>query len=209
MKHLIIPDGKFRFPIWMYAKSYDRAHQRRERFDLRELCTEAHHRQRLADFLKCAGNLWGVAADSVAMTAATLQTVLAIKCPTNICETITNIDAGFDGTDSTKAPAIVQVAACTWATNSPGTASTSVTPALYGSGRPETLQLTAAKHWTSQPTVLTLFREFLIPTYMGSGLIPLPLTNTIIAGGGNGCAINATTPTGSTPNFAGSILGNE
>jgi hypothetical protein len=208
LPYLVLPE-KLRHPVWLYAKSYDRGNRAVERYDLRDLCRPEHRILAAIHRNMCAGNLWGVSCDTVAMTAATLQTVLGIKCPSNICETVTNLDCGFDGTDSTKGPAIIQVCSCTWATNGPGTNSTSVTPALYGSGRPETLQLTAGKHWTSQPTVLTVIREFNIPTYMGSGLIPLPLTFSIVAGGGNGCAINATTPTGSAPNFCGSELGNE
>ena len=58
-------------------------------------------------------------------------------------------------------PVLVQLCACTWATQPPGTASTEITPEQsYG------LEIqpgfTAARHWTTEPTVLSVLEEISI-----------------------------------------------
>lgn len=142
-------------------------------------------------------------------TTSTTSTVAGIKTPANQAVTIWGFDIGFDGTTSTNGPAICEVATCTFATNPPGTNSTSVTPQAFDSGRPETIQSTAGKAWTAEPTVITSPEAFLIPSYMGSGIIFQPLAHPITAKGGNGAILRVTQQSSVTANATGALKGTE
>ena len=139
--------------------------------------------------------------------SSTARSTIGLKCPANQCVETWGIDIGFDGTTSTNGPAIVEVCSCTWATNSPGTNSTSITLVAFDSGRPETIQSTAAKAWTAgnEPTVLTVMRAFDVPSYMGSGIIPLPIMKPFLSKGGNGIVLRITMPSTVTANATGTL----
>ena len=151
---------------------------------------------------------FGVPAKTVAATS-TLTTDLGIKTPANQAITLDEVDVGFDGTNSAQGPGIIDIDQTTWATNSPGTNSTSVTPVASDSGRPETIQSTAGKTWTVQPTVLTVWKSFLVPTYMGSALAPLPLMKPLVAKGGGGVSLASTLPSTVTANLTATLLATE
>ena len=151
---------------------------------------------------------FGVSGKSIAATS-TLTTDLGIKTPANQAVTLDEVDVGFDGTNSANAPGIIDIGFCTFATNSPGTNSTSVTPVASDSGRPETIQSTAAKTWTVQPTTITIWKSFLLPVFMGSALAPLPLMRPCLAKGGNGIVMSSTLATGVTANLTGTLLAME
>lgn len=165
-------------------------------------------------FLKSLGTAFanlafGVSGKAIALVANTLTTVLGIKCPANQAVVVDEIDVGLDGTNSANGPAIIDVGQCTYATNPPGTNSSSVTPAASDSGRPETIQSTAGKTWTAQPTVIVIWKSFLVPCFMGSALVPLPQLKPLICKGGGGVSVAATTPAGVTPNLTGTIQATE
>lgn len=147
---------------------------------------------------------FGVPFETVS-TSSTPKTVAGAQCPAQQAVKVIGFNIGFDGTSSTQGPAIVEMCQSTYATNGPGTNSTSVTPAKYDSGRPETIQTTAAKNWTSEPTVLTVVEAFLIPVYMGSGIIYVPLTSPFVCKGGGGVAMRITLPSAVTANATGTI----
>lgn len=114
-----------------------------------------------------AMNQFDVPASTVALTAATAKTVLGIKAATNVCVKLTEVGISFDGATSSNAPAICEFMQSTFGANPPGTASTSVTPAKRDTGRAETIQATAAKTWTTEPTTLALQRPLDIGQYNG------------------------------------------
>lgn len=136
----------------------------------------------------------------------TLTTMLGVKNAANQAITLDELDCGFDGTNSANGPGIVDIGFCTFATNSPGTNSTSTTLVASDNGRPETIQSTAGKTWTAQPTVITIWKSFLVPVYMGSALAPLPLMKPQICKGGTGTVVSTTLPSGVTANFTGTQL---
>ena len=151
---------------------------------------------------------FGVSGKTIAATS-TLTSDLGIKCPAQQAITVDEVDVGFDGTNSANGPGIIDMAHCTYATNAPGTNSTTLTPVASDSGRPETIQCTAGKTWTAQPTVITVWKSFLVPTYMGSALAPLPLMKPMICKGGGGVAMNSTLPAAVTANLTGTLLATE
>jgi len=148
---------------------------------------------------------FGVSGKTIAATS-TLTTDLGVQCPAQQAVTLDEVDVGFDGTNSANGPGIIDIGHCTFATNPPGTNSTSVTPVKSDSARTETVQSTCGKTWTTQPTVITIWKSFLCPVYMGSALAPLPLLKPMIAKGGGGIVLSSTLPASVTANLTGTLL---
>jgi hypothetical protein len=111
---------------------------------------------------------------TVALAAATAKTVLGVKAHANSGILLTSFWIGFDGVTASAVPGSIEICYATFATNSPGTASTSVTP-LQMSGRAMTVGFTAAKNWTTEPTVLTVLRSFSVTPNGGTVLYDFPL----------------------------------
>jgi hypothetical protein len=141
----------------------------------------------------------------VVATTSTLSTIAGIKTPANQAVDLLGVNVGCDGTNSAQGPAVIDLATCTFAANSPGTNSTSVTPVALDSGRPETIQSTAGKTWTTQPTVISIIEVFYVPVYMGSAIVFRPLTVPITGKGGSGIVMSATQQSGVTANCSGSL----
>lgn len=111
---------------------------------------------------------------AIALTAATARSVLGVKAHANSGLLIKAFAVSFDGVTASAVPVLVEICYSTFATQSPGTASTSVTPAqIYG--RTAAAGFTAGKTWTTEPTVLTVQKEFLIPADKGVILYQYPL----------------------------------
>lgn len=98
---------------------------------------------------------------AVALVAATAKTVLGVKAHANSGLVITGFEISFDGVSASAVPVLVELCYATWATNSPGTNSTSTTP-RQSAGRVMTAGFTSGKTWTAEPTVLTVLRDRLI-----------------------------------------------
>lgn len=143
-------------------------------------------------------------------TTSTLSTIAGIKTPANQAVKLLGVNVGCDGTNSAQGPAVVDLGSCTFATNAPGTNSTQITtiPTL-DSGRPETVQSTAGKAWTAQPTVITIIESFFVPVYMGSAIVFRPLTVPIVGKGGNGIVMSMTQQSSVTANATGSMTAEE
>lgn len=146
---------------------------------------------------------FGVPFAAVACTS-TPTTIAGVKNAANQAIRCFGFNIGFDGI-LLVAPALIEIGQCTFATNSPGTNSTSVTPKPYDNGRPETIQSSAGKLWTAEPTVITIVEDFLIPVYMGSGIIFVPLSKPLIAKGGSGIVMRITLPSTVTANATGAL----
>lgn len=98
---------------------------------------------------------------AVALAAATAKTVLAVKAHANSGLQLKGFSIAFDGTTASATPVLVEIGYCTFATNSPGTNSTNIAEnQTYG--RVLAAGFTGGKTWTSEPTVITVFKEFLL-----------------------------------------------
>lgn len=91
---------------------------------------------------------------AVALTAATAKTVCGVKAHANSGVLLKKLKVGFDGVTASAVPVLCEFGYCTWATNSPGTNSTSTTPRQLN-GRGMTVGFTSGKTWTSEPTTIT------------------------------------------------------
>jgi len=111
---------------------------------------------------------------AVALTAATGKTVIGVKAHTNSGLQLKSIEVAFDGVTGSAVPVLIEVLHCTWATNGPGTNSTSTTP-KQAYGRVLTAGYTSAKNWTVEPTVLTVIKEFLLTPNAGLVAYQWPL----------------------------------
>jgi hypothetical protein len=129
---------------------------------------------------------------AVALTAATAKSVLGLKSGAAFGVTIRRFTVSFDGVTSTAIPVLVEMCYATFATNAPGTASTSVTP-VQEHGRVIAHGVTAAKTWTTEPTVLTVLGEYLIPPTSGTD-IWYPFGQEPDSALGEGFAIRCTAP---------------
>lgn len=116
---------------------------------------------------------------AVALTAATAKSILGIKSHANFGLDLKKYRIGFDGISASAVPVLVELCYATFATNSPGTNSTSVTPVqIYG--RAITVGATAARTWTAsnEPTVLTVIEEHLLTPNGGLEVYDFPLGDT-------------------------------
>ncbi|HEY9367012.1 hypothetical protein [Streptomyces sp.] len=134
-----------------------------------------------------------VTGGAVALSAATAKSVLGVKSHANFGLDLKKFKVGFDGVTASAVPVLVELCYATFATNSPGTASTSVTPAqIYG--RSVTVGATAAKTWTTEPTVLTVVQEWLLSPNGGLVFYDFPLGDTPDSAVSEGFVIRCTAP---------------
>ena len=110
---------------------------------------------------------------AVAVTTAA-ESVLGVKAHANSGLQVKGFMVAFDGVTASAVPVLVELCYSTWATNSPGTNSTSVT-ARQTYGRVLTAGFTGAKNWTAEPTTLTAFKEFLLAPDKGVIAYQFPL----------------------------------
>lgn len=155
-----------------------------------------------------AANLFDCTANTVALTATTAKTALAIKAAANIAVKITEASASFDGATSTNAPAVVEFGNCTMASNAtPGTGNTTQAPTKRDVGRGETLQVVGFKTATSEPTVITPTRTIDVGQFNGLYHYIHPFASPQIIPGGAGFVIRVTSP--NNVNFSGHLAGEE
>jgi hypothetical protein len=93
----------------------------------------------------------------VSLSAATTKTIIGVKAHANSGLDLLKVAIHALASGSSAPgfePILVEVMYATWASNSPGTNSTSTTPRqVYG--RVLTAGFTAGKNWTAEPTTLT------------------------------------------------------
>jgi len=154
-----------------------------------------------------AHNQFDVPATTVALTATTAKSVVGIKAATNVCVKVTELSISFDGATSTNAPAVCEFMQSTFGANPPGTNSTSVTPPKRDTGRAETIQATAAKTWTTEPTALTLQQSLDVGQYNGCLVKMFPFASPFIVIGAQGCVLRITSP--NNVNYSGGLVGEE
>jgi hypothetical protein len=110
----------------------------------------------------------------VALSAATTKTILGVKAHANSGLDLLRIALHALASGSTAPgfePILVELCYATFATNSPGTNSTSVTP-VQEYGRVLTAGFTAGRTWTTEPTTLTPIDEFALHPQTGWQIWP-------------------------------------
>lgn len=130
---------------------------------------------------------------AVALAAATAKTVNGVKGHANSGLLITFFQVEFDGVTASAVPVLVELCYSTWATNSPGTNSTSTTP-RQTSGRTIAAGFTAGANWTAEPTALTPIRRFTLTPNGGVVMYDFPLGKEPDADLAQGFAIRCTAP---------------
>lgn len=134
-----------------------------------------------------------VSGAAVSLTATTAKSVLGVRAGDSFGIDLKKIRFGVLGTDATDVPGVVELCRATFVTNAPGTASTDVTPAqVYG--RAITHGATAARNWTSEPTVLTVVDEWAVTPNSSLVLYDLPLGDTPDCDLDHGFVLRATFP---------------
>ena len=110
---------------------------------------------------------------AVALSAATAKTCLMVIAPSTISGQLVELSVTFDGVTASNTPVLVELVKSSNATNStPGTNNTSVTPVQSrGDGNTNGAGLaplfTAFAASTSEPTVLTVLKRWLVPPTSG------------------------------------------
>lgn len=127
-------------------------------------------------------------------TAGTAKTILNIIAEAGKTVQLVEFAIGFNGTDATEEPILVELCYSTQATA--GT-STAVTIAQFG-GLANAVDGTAAENYTAEPTALTRIAAWLWPPYAGSMIVQYPLDARPDARalGADGLALRCTIPTG-------------
>lgn len=110
----------------------------------------------------------------VALAAATPKSVLGVIGPASFGVDLQGFELGFDGITAGVTPVTIEICSATFATNAPGTNSTSVT-VTQTRGRAITAGFTAAKNWTTEPTVLQVLRTFPLTPNAGTAMYDFAL----------------------------------
>lgn len=113
---------------------------------------------------------------AVALTAATAKTVLYVNAAAANQPSVVEFSVAFDGTTSTNTPALIELVYGTKATNStPGTGSTTFTPLQVRGWPSQVSAQAAANNCSSEPTVLTVIKPWLLTPNGGLLVIQFPL----------------------------------
>jgi hypothetical protein len=134
-----------------------------------------------------------VTGGAVALAAATAKTIIGVKSHANFGLDLKKFSVGFDGITASAVPVLVELCYCTFGANAPGTNSTSITP-VQSYGRSLTVGFTAGKTWTTEPTTITVLRDFLLTPNGGLVFYDWPLGDTPDCALGEGFAIRCTAP---------------
>lgn len=135
---------------------------------------------------------------AVALSSGVAKTILGVKSGATTANH--GVDwlkyrVGFDGVTASAVPVLVELCTATFATNAPGTNSTSVT-IVTDYGRHASTGFSAAKTWTTEPTTLVALDSFLLTPNGGTILYDWPLGTSPDSPLGEGFAIRCTAPAG-------------
>lgn len=130
---------------------------------------------------------------AVALSAGVAKSILGVLGNAAFGVDLTGFKVGFDGVTSSAVPVLIELCYSTFATNGPGTNSTSVTvDTIYG--RAVTPGMTAARAWSTEPTVLTPIDEFLLTPNGGLVLVNIPRDRTPDTAVSNGFVLRCNAP---------------
>jgi hypothetical protein len=130
---------------------------------------------------------------AIALSAATAKSVLGAKAHANSALLLKKFKVAFDGVTASAVPVLIDVCYATWATNSPGTNSTSAS-IIQAGGRVLTAGFTMGYGWSAEPTVLTVIESFLLTPNVGVFFYDYPLGDEPDTALGEGFAIRCTAP---------------
>lgn len=102
------------------------------------------------------------------------KSMLGAKAHANSGLQVVGFRLAYDGVTASAVPASVELCYCTWATNGPGTNSTSTTP-RQRFGRVLTAGFTSATLWTAEPTTVTALQEWYLTPNGGLLIYDFPL----------------------------------
>jgi len=131
--------------------------------------------------------------------AATVKTVLGVKGDSSTPVNLKSMWVDFDGVSSTDKPVKVSLLVVTFATNAPGTNSTSVT-VKQAYGRNAGTGIIAARNWTAEPTTVEpqSYDEFSLDPNKGLYRYDWPLGEEPDCALGSGFIIRALIESGDT-----------
>lgn len=127
--------------------------------------------------------------------AATVRSILGVKATADFGIDLLSFEVDLDGVVAAEKPVLFELCAATFATNPPGTNSTSVT-VRQRRGRLSAQGISAAKNWTAEPTVLTVIEEFSLDPNKGIWRMDESLGESADCDLAGGFVIRATVPTG-------------
>lgn len=130
---------------------------------------------------------------AVALVAATAKTILNVIAASGKSFKVTEVAVGFDGVTSSAVPVLVELCRSTQA----GAGSSSAVTPRRVSGDPNiTVDSTAAKNYSAEPTTLTPMREWLLTPNGGLLVVPFPLGREAEAVVAQAIAVRCTAPAG-------------
>lgn len=132
---------------------------------------------------------------TVALVAATPKSVIGVSAPATFGVDLKKYRIAFDGVTASAVPVLVELCYATFATNAPGTNSTSLT-VQQGYGRTIAAGFTAARNWSAEPTVLTPIDNFTLTPNGGLVIYDIPLGDTPDSAASQGFVIRCTAPAG-------------
>lgn len=133
------------------------------------------------------------AGGSVALAAAIAKSVIGVRGNAAFGVDLTGFRVSFDGVTASAVPALYQLCYATYATNAPGTNSTSITiNTTYG--RAVASGMTAARDWTAEPTVLTVIDEWFLTPNGGLVVKDIPRDRTPDTAVNEGFVLRITAP---------------
>ncbi|SRR6266567_1828101 len=130
---------------------------------------------------------------AVALAAGTAKSVIGVVAPAQFGVDLTKLRISFDGVTASAIPVLVELCYATFATNPPGTASTSIT-VQQEYGRSIVAGFTAAYAWTTEPTVLTALDNWTLTPNGGLVVYDIPLGSTPDSAVSQGFVIRCTAP---------------
>lgn len=130
---------------------------------------------------------------AVALSAATAKSVVGVKAHANSGLLVAALRVSFADVNAAEVPVLIELGYCTWATNSPGTNSTSTTP-RQRLGRVLTAGFTSGKTWTAEPTAITVIDDWLLTPNGGTVILDNPLGTEPESALAEGFVIRCTAP---------------
>lgn len=130
---------------------------------------------------------------AVALAAGVAKSIIGVNAPTQFGVDLKKLRVAFDGVTASAVPVLIELCYSTFAANVPGTNSTATT-VDQAYGRPIVAGFTAAKNWTTEPTVLTALDEWLLSPAGGTVIYDFPLGDTPDSAVSNGFTLRLNAP---------------
>ena len=153
-----------------------------------------------------AGSFVAVGDNVSPAPAGTAKSVLKVLAAANRAFKVTEVGVGFIGSTGSAKPVLVEL--CTGTEAGAGSGSSAVTPAQDDASDGNTVQATAAKGFTSEPTVLTPVRRWRVHPQAGQ-ITQLPLGREVRSGVGKSVCLRVTFETGEATTNVDSYIGFE